>query len=307
MKKTIYLVLIALLAISCRIEEKERRGPLHIVTTTGIIEDGVENIVGDSAEVSALMGPGTDPHLYKPTPGDIELLDEADVIISNGLHLEGKMAEMLDKYGKEKPVIKVSDGIDQVKFIKAADMDDSYDPHIWFDPELWMKGMQYVTNELIKVDSTQKGYYSENFEAYNAEVMEANNEFKNELARLTDSTKVLITSHDAFSYFGRLYGIEVKGIQGISTLSEVGLKDISDMVDFVIARQIKSIFIETSTSDKTAQSIVDGAKDKGYDLLLDGPLYSDALGEPDSKAGTYIGMIRANVTTIVNGLIVAEN
>lgn len=296
-----------MLVISCRIEQKERRAPLHIVATTGIIEDGVENIVGDSAEVSALMGPGTDPHLYKPTPGDIELLDEADIIISNGLHLEGKMAEMLDKYGKEKPVIRVSDGIDQDKFIKSTDLDDSYDPHIWFDPELWMKGMQYVTEELGKVDSIQKEYYNENFEAYKAEVIEANEVFKNELTKIADSTKVLITSHDAFSYFGRQYGIEVRGIQGISTLSEVGLKDISDMVDFVITRQIKSIFIETSTSNKTAQSIVDGAKDKGYDLLLDGPLYSDALGEPDSEAGTYIGMIRANVTIIVNGLMMGEN
>lgn len=293
---------IVVVAASCRLEEKERKGPLHIVTTTGIIQDVVENIVGDSAEVSALMGPGTDPHLYKPTPGDIELLDEADIIISNGLHLEGKMAEMLEKYGSEKPVIKVSDGIDKTKFIKSADFDDSFDPHIWFDLEIWMSGMEFVAKELARVEGDTTDYFIKNFEVYKKKVDELDQSIRISLSSITDSVRVLITSHDAFSYFGRRYGIEVRGIQGVSTLSEVGLKDISNMVDFVIERQIKSIFVETSTSDKTAQAIVDGAKDKGYELTLEGPLYSDALGEPDSDGGNYIGMVKANVEIIVNGL-----
>lgn len=302
MKKiTIFLVLIVIVA-SCRLEQTERRGPLHIVTTTGIIEDVVEHIVEDNAEVSTLMGPGTDPHLYKPTPGDIELLDEADVIISNGLHLEGKMADMLDKYGLEKPVIKVSDGIDKKNLIKSADFEDSFDPHIWFDTKIWMKGMDYVTNELVRIEGDTSGYYRKNFENYQTQVNELDQFVHDALESISDSARVLITSHDAFSYFGKRYGLEVKGIQGVSTLSEVGLKDISNMVDFVIERQIKSIFIETSTSDKTAQSIVDGAKDKGYELELDGPLYSDALGEPDSEGGNYIGMVKANVRVIVEGL-----
>lgn len=294
----------AVLAIvaSCRLEEKERKGPLHIVTTTGIIQDVVEHIVGDSAEVSTLMGPGTDPHLYKPTPGDIELLDEADIIISNGLHLEGKMADMLDKYSAEKPVIKVSDGIDKAQLIKSADFDDSYDPHIWFDTKIWMDGMEFVAKELARVEGDTTDYFMDNFEAYKKHVDELDQSIRISLESISDSARVLITSHDAFSYFGRRYGIEVRGIQGVSTLSEVGLKDISDMVDFVIERQIKSIFVETSTSDKTAQSIVDGAYDKGYKLTLEGPLYSDALGEPDSDGGNYIGMVKANVEVIVNGL-----
>ena len=297
----IFLLGVILLA-SCRIEGKKRNGPLNIVTTTGIIEDVVQNIVGDSAEVSSLMGPGTDPHLYKPTPGDIELLDEADVIIANGLHLEGKMAEMLTKYGKEKPVIKVSDGINKNDLIKSADMADSHDPHIWFSPKLWMQGFEHVTLELQKIDSTKKDYYWANFERYENKVADLTIWVKKRMQSIADSSKVLITSHDAFSYFGKEFNLEVRGIQGISTLSEVGLKDIADMVDFVIERKIKSIFIETSTSDKTAQSIADGTKDKGYALKLDGPLYSDALGEPDSDAGTYIGMFKANVATIVEGL-----
>lgn len=297
------IILSAILIVTgCRIDEKERTGPLHIVTTTGIIEDCVDQIVHGNAEVTALMGPGTDPHLYKPTPGDIELLDEADVIISNGLHLEGKMAEMLDKYGQEKPVLKVSDGIQENKIIKSADFADSHDPHIWFDSEIWLEGLAYLTEELGKLDTASKSDYDQNFKKYKREVEEMDAWVINELSVLQDTSRVLITSHDAFSYFGRRYGIEVKGIQGISTLSEVGLKDVSNMVDFVIDRQIKSIFIETSTSDKTAQSIVDGTKDKDYDLKLDGPLYSDALGEPHSDAGTYIGMVKANVAIIVNGL-----
>ncbi len=303
MIKQISIILLAVtVLVGCRIEDKKRKGPLHIVTTTGIIEDVTDIIVGDSAEVSALMGPGTDPHLYKPTPGDIELLDEADVIITNGLHLEGKMAEMLDKYALEKPVLKVSDGIDPSKLIKSADFADSYDPHIWFDSELWMEGFALITAELGKIDTSAAAYYTHNFKNYQKNVDEMNQWVVNELSTIKAENRVLITSHDAFSYFGRRYGIEVKGIQGISTLSEVGLKDISDMVDFVIKRQIKSIFVETSTSNKAAQSIVDGAKDKGYELKLDGPLFSDALGEPDSDGGNYIGMLKANVTVIIKGL-----
>ncbi len=302
MKLFAWLFSITLLFYSCRLEEQERTGNLHIVTTTGIIADVVKQIVGDSAEVSSLMGPGTDPHLYKPTPGDIELLDKADVILVNGLHLEGKMADILEKYGNEKPVIAVSDGIDKSKIIKSADFADSYDPHIWFDSEIWMEGFQEITNQLCKLDSTSRTYFQTNFRRYQGEVEEMNKWVETTMSGISDQSKVLITSHDAFSYFGRRYGIEVKGIQGISTLSEVGLKDIADMVDFVIARQIKSIFVETSTSNKTAQSIVDGAKDKGYVLALKGPLFSDALGEPDSDGGTYIGMVKANVSMIVEGL-----
>jgi len=305
MKKLI-IISISLVVImgSCRLDEGSASGigPIHIVTTTGIIEDVVKEIVRDSAEVSAIMGPGTDPHIYKPAPSDIELLEEADVIIANGLHLEGKMAEMLDKYSKEKPVLIVADGIAEEDIIKSADFDDAHDPHIWFDTRIWMDGMEYITTELGKIDTNSSEYYSDNFKAYEEKITEMDEWIFNELSVLDSASRTLITSHDAFSYFGRRYDMEVKGIQGISTLSEVGLKDISDMVDYVIENKINSIFIETSTSDKTAQSIVDGAKDKGYALKLDGPLYSDALGEPDSEGGTYIGMIKENVSTIVQGL-----
>jgi manganese/zinc/iron transport system substrate-binding protein len=296
------IALVIFVLPSCRIEPQEQRGPLHIVTTTGIIEDCVEHIVGDSAEVSSIMGPGTDPHIYKPTPGDIELLEEADVIICNGLHLEGKMSELLDNYAKEKPVLKVSDGIAGKDLIQSTDMTDSYDPHIWFDTEIWRQGLSYITQELGKIDSASSEYYKTNYEHYVAELVTMDHWIEAQLELIDSARRVLVTSHDAFSYFGRRYRIEVKGIQGISTLSEVGLKDISNMVDFLIAKQIKSIFVETSTSQKTAESIVDGCRAKKYDVLLEGPLYSDALGEPDSEGGTYIGMLRSNVTMIVNGL-----
>ena len=248
------------------------------------------------------MGPGADPHIYKPTPGDIELLDKADIIIANGLHLEGKMSAMFKKYGQEKPVILVSDGLEEKDLIKSADFADSYDPHIWFDTRIWMKGMAYVCDEITKLDTMDRNYYKANFNRYQKEVDEMDKWVADRLDSLDKNNKVLITSHDAFSYFGRRYGIEVRGIQGISTISEVGLKGISEMVDFVVQRKIRSIFVETSTSQKTAQSIVDGARGKGFDVRIDGPLYSDALGEPDSEGGTYIGMIKSNVMMIVNGL-----
>ena len=302
MKDKILIIFLAFLVIGCRIEPKENIGPLHIVATTGIIEDGLMHIVGDSAEVSSIMGPGTDPHVYKPTPGDIQMLDDADVIVCNGLHLEGKMAEMLDKYSKEKPVLKVSDGIAEKDLIKSIDLGDSYDPHIWFDTRIWMQGMKYIADELGKIDSNSASYYAGNFKRYQQETEELDQWVFTQLDSLDSNHRVLITSHDAFSYFGRRYEIEVYGIQGISTLSEVGLKEISGMVDFVIQRQIGALFVETSTSQKTAESIVDGCKAQNYTLRIEGPLYSDALGEPDTDAGNYLGMIRANVTMIVNGL-----
>jgi manganese/zinc/iron transport system substrate-binding protein len=305
MKSWLYL-LIGLTLISCRLdenpEEKETKGPLHIVTTTGIIEDCLHNIVGDKAEVSAIMGPGTDPHIYKPTPHDVEMLDEADVIVANGFHLEGKMADMLRKYGQEKPVLLVSDGVHEKDVIYSAELDDAQDPHIWFDPDIWMDGLWQVTRDLGKIDTTWADYYMENFEAYQDKIDEVSSWVEAKMDSIPDEKRILITSHDAFSYFGRRYSIDVKGIQGISTLSEVGLKEIADMVDFVKQNDINAIFTETSTSDKTARSILDGCKAKGHLVEVAGPLYSDALGEPDSEAGTYLGMLKANVNAIVEGL-----
>jgi manganese/zinc/iron transport system substrate-binding protein len=254
--KGLYLIVIALIFTSCRLDEEpkevKQKGPLHIVVTTGIIEDCLSHIVGDSADVSAIMGPGTDPHIYKPTPGDVELLDEADVIVSNGLHLEGKMADMLESYAQEKPVIVVADGLDEEDIIQSADFQDAKDPHIWFDTDIWMKGMKYLAVEIGKLDSNSAGYYLENYHEYKKEIDALNRWVEEQFEGLDEEGKVLVTSHDAFSYFGRKYGLEVKGIQGISTLSEVGLKEVANMVDFVRNRKIKSIFIETSTSDKNS-------------------------------------------------------
>jgi manganese/zinc/iron transport system substrate-binding protein len=222
--------------------------------------------------------------------------------VVNGLHLEGKMAEMLEKFSREKSVIVLADGIAERDKIKTTDFGDSYDPHIWFDPMIWRDGLEHVKEELIKLDSSKRKIYHENFKNYEKQILETDAWVKDHLANIHESSKILITSHDAFSYFGRRYGIEVKGIQGVSTLSEVGLRDISNMVDFVIAKQIKSIFVETSTSNKTAQAIVAGTAQKGYHLSIDGPLYSDALGEPGAPAGTYLGMLKENVKMIVKGL-----
>lgn len=305
MKRILIIILAAFTLIGCRIDEAsktEKIGPLHIVATTGIIKNTLENIVQSNCEITALMGPGTDPHIYKPTPGDIELLEEADVIVSNGLHLEGKMAEMLNKYSAEKPVLSVADGIEEQELISAADAADAIDPHIWFDTRIWMKGMSYITDELSKIDSSLDSTIHANLKHYKDEVKKLDKWVIKSLDSLSDASRVLVTSHDAFSYFGRRYKIKVRGIQGVSTLSEVGLKEVSDMVDFLIDRNIKSIFTETSTSTKTAQSIVEGCAARGHKVSINGPLYSDALGEPDSEAGTYIGMIKDNVNAIVEGL-----
>lgn len=304
MKNLFILSILTLTLFSCRLdgEGEERKGPLHIVATTGIIADCLREIVQENCEVTSLMGPGTDPHIYKPTPGDIEMLEEADVIIANGLHLEGKMAEVLEKYGKEKPVLFVSDGIEESNIIKSADFEDACDPHIWFDPTIWSSGLNYIAVELGKIDTTNAAVFMINMTNYKTRIEEADNYIRSQLAMVPEEKRILVTSHDAFSYFGRYYGVQVKGIQGISTLGEVGLKDIADMVDFVVENDLNAIFIETSTSEKTAQSIVDGCAQRKFQVSLSGPLYSDALGEPDTDAGTYLGMIKENAFIISSAL-----
>lgn len=298
------LVAVACL-MGCRLEggaEGRQGGRLRIVATTGMIADGVRHIVGDSAAVKAMMGPGVDPHLYRPTPGDVRALARADVIVANGLHLEGKMAQLLEGYAEEKTVLWVADGVGAGGILSSADFQDAQDPHFWFDPRSWAEGLSHVARELGKRQPQLEAYYTANCERYRTRLEAMEKEVAAALAKLPRGQRILVTSHDAFSYFGRRFDLEVRGIQGISTLSEVGLREISEMVDFVVAHRLRAIFVETSTSDKTARAIVEGAGARGHRLALAGPLYSDALGEEGSGAETYIGMMRMNARAIVRGL-----
>ncbi len=276
-------------------------GKILVVTTTGMIADAVKNIAGDKVDVVALMGPGVDPHLYKATHGDLEKITAADIIFYNGLHLEGKMGSVLEKAERIRRVVPVTAGIDAA-FLRAIPGYDAHDPHIWFDVALWRKAVENISAQLIKVDSVNTETYRVNTQRYLKALDSLNTSIERELSTIPSQQRVLITAHDAFGYFGDAYNIEVRGLQGISTLSEFGLRDVTSLVDFIIERRIKAIFVETSVSTKSINAILAGCREKGWNVRIGGNLYSDAMGDEGTVEGTYIGMVNANVKTIVSAL-----
>lgn len=282
--------------------EYKKPGKLFIVVTTGMIRDAVENIAGDKADVIALMGPGVDPHLYKATHGDLEKITEADVIFYNGLHLEGKMGTVFEKAARIRPVVAVADGLSPEKLRSIPGYENAHDPHIWFDVRLWEEAVKNISRYLIKRDSSNAEYYQANSDRYIARLDSLHDAVSRQLLSIPAKQRVLITAHDAFGYFGDAYQVEVRGLQGISTLSEFGLKDVTELVNFIMARKIKAIFVETSVSTKSINAILEGCREKGWDVRIGGSLYSDAMGDEGTAEGTYIGMVNANVQTIVNAL-----
>ena len=302
------VVLVSMIAIGmsgCKPQAREERDPakkIRIVTTTGMIEDAVRNIAGDHADVVALMGPGVDPHLYKATHGDLERLTGADIIFYNGLHLEGKMGEVFEKLGRIKPVIAVGDNIPEEMLRKVPGFQGAYDPHIWFDVSLWKHAVSGIADFLQEYDSARRDEYEANSAAYLQQLDSLHVAVKESVLEVPEIQRVLITAHDAFGYFGDAYDIEVRGLQGISTLSEFGLRDVTDLVDFIIARKVKAIFVETSVSQKSIEAVVEGCRKKKWDVRIGGSLYSDAMGRAGTREGTYIGMVHANVKTIVEAL-----
>lgn len=273
-----------------------------VVATTSIVADIAKNICSDFADVKSLMGPGVDPHLYKASHGDIELLTNADVVIYNGLHLEGKMSEILEKLKSSKTVIAVSDGVDDASIRTINEEADVHDPHIWFDVSIWSNGVQHVSESLKKKYPSHKDQIEKNTSTYLNAIDSVNKECIKLVESLAIEKRILITSHDAFEYFGRSYDFKVRGLQGISTLSESGLKDVTDMVNFIIDNKIKAVFVENSVPQKALRSVIDGCKAKGHDVTVGGELFSDALGADRTPEGTYLGMIYFNVETVINGL-----
>jgi len=280
-------------------ETKLGGGKIYIVTTTGMIADAVQQVAGEHATVEALMGPGVDPHLYKATGSDLNKLNQADLIFYNGLHLEGKMTEVLDKLGKKKPAIALGDKLPKESLINHG---TAHDPHIWFNVKLWSTTLPIIADAFIALDTTHADAYATNAANYQKELEELHTWVQEQLNTIPPDQRVLVTAHDAFEYFGKAYGIEVMGLQGISTVSEYGLKDVTNMVDLLVGRKIKAVFVESSVSDKALKAVVEGAADKGHTIAIGGTLYSDAMGAADQPEGTYVGMVRHNVKTIVEAL-----
>lgn len=302
--KSFIVLLAAVFVISCSGKKDTPIGnrKIRIVTTTGMIKDAVEHVTGDKAEVIALMGPGVDPHLYKATQGDLEKLTSADIVFYNGLHLEGKMGEVFEKLGRLKPVIAVSKDIPEERLRTIPGFAGTHDPHIWFDVKLWEEAVKAVRGFMVQYDSASAKLYEKNAQAYLLEMDSLHESVKTQLQQIPETQRVLITAHDAFGYFGDAYGIEVRGLQGISTVSEFGLKDVTDLVNFIISRKIKAIFVETSVSQKSINAVVEGCNQKGWQVKIGGSLYSDAMGAAGTPSGNYLGMVSANVNTIVTAL-----
>jgi manganese/zinc/iron transport system substrate-binding protein len=298
------IIILSILTAGCGGNDKNdkgRKGKLQIVTTTGMIADAVWNIAGDKAEVTALMGPGVDPHLYKATQGDVARLKNADLVFYNGLHLEGKMGDILGRLDKNK-VIPVSRNIDESKLRKSPQFADSHDPHIWFNVRLWMEAVNEISAELQKADTANAAFYKKNADDYLMKLDSLDTWTKSEIQSIPKIGRILITAHDAFGYFGDAYDIEVKGLQGISTLSEFGLNDVTELVNLIVSRKVKAVFVESSVPKKSIEAVVAGCRNRGHEVVIGGTLYSDAMGQARTPEGTYIGMVRANVRTIVSAL-----
>jgi manganese/zinc/iron transport system substrate-binding protein len=267
-----------------------------------MIADVVDYLVGDSADVVALMGPGVDPHLYKASQGDVRKLSNANTIVYNGLHLEGKMTGILEKMSSSTNVIKMSEGLPSDRLLNSSDYAGAYDPHIWFDIDLWSEASEYAAAELIAEYPQWSSMIESKNREWQSELENLDQWCSEKIKSIPESQRVLVTAHDAFKYFGERYGIDVRGLQGISTAAEYGLRDISEMVTFMTDNKINAIFIETSVPKRAIEAVIEGCVERGHNLKIGGELYSDALGEKGSDAGTYQGMVRQNVNTIVSSL-----
>lgn len=267
-----------------------------------MIGDLVKNIGGDSIELITLMGPGVDPHLYKATQGDLSKLRAADLIVYNGLHLEGKMGEVLEQLAEVQNVFPIARAVDSSNLLADPAYPGAYDPHIWFDLSIWASTIDGLTKELIRIKPEAEDYFLENAVDYQIRLGELNQWVFRKIRTIPPSKRKLITAHDAFKYFGKAYGVEVKGLQGISTVSEFGLKDRVDLVNYIIEHKVPSIFVETSVSERNIRSVLEACQKQGHEVALGGSLYSDAMGEASSSAGSYVGMVEANVNTIVSAL-----
>ena len=302
MTRSLILLLSMLILFACKVDNSETRLKPKIVVTTSILADGIRNLVGDAADVIALMPAGVDPHLYKASARDLDLLLEADLVIYHGLFLEGKMTEIFEKLSLRKDLINVSETIPSELLLRSGPEAHSVDPHIWFDVKLWAMAMDHAASELIRIFPTWKTALQANSESYQAELALLDQSTQTKINELRQSNQALITAHDAFAYFGKAYGIEVLGLQGLSTLSEPGLRDLTGLVNFIVDRDIKAVFAEQTISPKAIKAVVAGCESQHHQIKLAGPLYTDSLGDPDGEAGTYLGMVHTNVTIIFQSL-----
>jgi manganese/zinc/iron transport system substrate-binding protein len=286
-----------------RAAAQDDAGPIRVTATVGMIGDLVANIGGDRVEVVSLMGPGVDPHLYKPSAGDVGRLEEADIIFYGGLELEGRMTDTFVRVARSgKPTIPVTETIPEESLREPAEFQGKYDPHIWFDVSLWMLAAQTVKDQLAAFAPEHEAEFQTNLDAYLAELETLDAYVQERIASIPEDRRVLITAHDAFGYFGDRYGLEVLGLQGVSTATEASASGIQDLADVIVERGIPAIFVESSVPPATIEALQAAARSRGAEVVIGGQLFSDAMGEVGTPEGTYIGMVRHNTDAIAAGL-----
>jgi len=300
MKYISYLILAGLLSLTGRAEDLKK---IKVAATVGMIGDVVANVAGDAADVVTIIGSDVDPHLYRPTRNDVLKFQQADIIFYNGMMLEGKMGDVLVRMSRRgKPVYPVTEELQEVGGYVLNTEENYLDPHVWMDVKGWMAAVKVIEEGLVKQDPSKETYFRENAATYLSKLEKLDAYAQKTMATIPENQRVLVTAHDAFSYMGRAYNLQVKGIQGISTESEAGVRDIEDLITFLVDNNIPAVFVETSVADKNIRALVEGAQAQNHPVVIGGSLFSDAMGKPDTYEGTYIGMIDHNVTTITRAL-----
>ncbi len=301
------LILLALAGFRGAVAVSEFVRPSHsdamkieAVCSIGMVADLVSHVGGDRISVTTLMGEGVDPHLYKASPGDVFRLGQADIIFYNGLHLEGRLGEVFEHMARRKPTVPLALRIADDALLHTES--GQVDPHVWFDVSLWAETLDAVAEGLSKLDPEHAGEYQSRAEAYRDQLLDLHEDSRQQIAEIPRSRRVLITAHDAFGYFGRAYDLEVQAIQGLSTESEAGVREINDLVSLIVGRGIKAVFVESSVNDRNIRALVEGCWARGHQVVIGGELYSDAMGSPGTPEGTYVGMVRHNVNTIAEAL-----
>lgn len=294
-------LLLVLVVFNCKTETSNDNQKLNVVTTTTMITDLVKNIGGDHINVQGLMGSGVDPHLYKASEGDVTKLVNADIIFYNGLHLEGKLVEVFEKMKKKTPIA-LGEMLDKSTLIGSDYFASNYDPHVWFNIDYFRSFANKVSEVLSEQDPSNAEHFEANTIAYLKELDALEAELNTVIQTLPVDKRILVTAHDAFNYFGKAYNFEVVGLQGLSTATEAGVQDVQNLSAFIIEKDIKAIFVESSVPKRTIEALQAAVRSKGHEVTIGGTLYSDALGNAGTVEGTYIGMFKYNVNTIVNAL-----
>jgi manganese/zinc/iron transport system substrate-binding protein len=280
--------------------------PLRVITTTGMIADLAAEVGGGCVVVEALMGPGIDPHLYRASAGDVDRLGGADLILYNGFRLEGQLGAVLDRLGRRTPTVAVAERIAADAAAGLLEGDAAYagqtDPHLWLDAGLWAGGAAVVAAEVARLRPDCAAEVDERAAGVTAAISALHDWAIASLGSVPAEHRTLVTSHDAFRYFGRAYGLAVHGIEGISTESEASIADIRATADLVVATGVPALFVESTLSPRTIEAVQAAVADRGREVAIGGSLFGDAMGDEGTAEGTYLGMVRHNVVTIATAL-----